>query len=670
MNPEDNQRVGSISRSLVWRQVVIIVSTVCVFAVGFHFLLVRPALSELIEKHFQTSSDAARDKLWRVFGYVEEALRVNRERMRVGGFDFGDYRQFNTRFAPLLRQNAWISSALYADDEGREILLLERGNDAWTNRLSGLPGANGRSRYLDLQGTEVTREEWRDIGYDPRQRPWYAGALKLRNEREVHWTHPYTFFTTREPGITASLRWQAEDGHVRVLAIDVLLRDLSAITAEIGIDTNGKVAVMTDDGRLLAAPELLGTRTEDLHTALMQPVAVNGQPYLAASYAAWKRSGSPEDRILSYLVGEEKWLARFDGYKLNGTHLWITSMIPANEFSILHGGALSALGGLGLLVLAGGITMALSLSRRFSQPLEFLAAESERIGRLEFENGATVKTRWLEVNRLAAAQSQMRRLLKGATQRLEGTNEELEKRVAVRTQELEMANRELQSFSYSVSHDLRAPLRAINGYSTLLEEDWGDRLDEEARSHLARIRTASEKMGELIDGMLELAQLARKELDPVKVDLSEMAREVVEELRCASPDRQVRVDIEPDLTALADATLLRNVLSNLLGNAWKYSEKTPAPEIAFGKVQQQDEAAYFVRDNGAGFDMQYADKLFQPFQRLHRDSEFAGTGLGLASVRRIVERHGGRIWAEAEKGRGATFYFTLGSPAGGHLPAQ
>ena len=216
----------------------------------------------------------------------------------------------------------------------------------------------------------------------------------------------------------------------------------------------------------------------------------------------------------------------------------------------------------------------------------------------------------------------------------------------------------------------RAPLRAINGYSALLEEDWGDRLDEEARSHLARIRTASEKMGELIDGMLELAQLARKELDPVKVDLSEMAREVVEELRCASPDRQVRVDIEPDLTALADATLLRNVLSNLLGNAWKYSEKTPAPEIAFGKVQQQDEAAYFVRDNGAGFDMQYADKLFQPFQRLHRDSEFAGTGLGLASVRRIVERHGGRIWAEAEKGRGATFYFTLGSPAGGHLPAQ
>ena len=660
MHPEDDQRVGSISRSLVWRQVVMIVSTVALFAVGFHQLLVRPALSELIDKHFQASSGTAHDKLWRVFGYVEEALRINRERMRAGDQDFSDFRRFNERFSPLLRQNDWISSALYADDEGREILLLERDNDAWTNRLSGLPGANGRSRYLDLQGTNVTREEWRDIGYDPRQRPWYAGALKLTNEREVHWTHPYTFFTTREPGITASLRWHDEGGRVRVLAIDVLLRDLSAITSEIGAGIKGHVAVLTEDGRLLAAADSPGQKTDGLRNALMQPVTDSGQPNLTAAYAVWMRSGSPEGRILNFFVGDEEWLARFDGYKLNGTHLWIVSLITADEFSFLHTGALFALGGLGLLVLAGGIMMALSVSRRFSRPLEHLAAESERIGRLEFENGMTVKTGWREVNRLAAAQSQMRRLLKGATQRLEESNEELERGVADRTQELEVANRELQSFSYSVSHDLRAPLRAINGYSTLLEEDWGDRLDEEARSHLARIRTASEKMGELIDGMLELAQLARKELDPVKVDLSEMAQEVVEELRGASPDRQVRVDIEHGLTALVDATLLRNVLSNLLGNAWKYSERTPAPEIAFGKVQQQGAAVYFVRDNGAGFDMQYADKLFEPFQRLHRDSEFSGTGLGLASVRRIVERHGGRVWAEAAPGKGATFYFTLG----------
>ena len=244
----EKERNGSISRSLIWRQVVMIVSTVGIFAVGFHYLLVRPALSELIEKHFQASSDTAHDKLWQVFGYVEEVLRVNRERMRTGDQDFYDYRRFNERFAPLLRQSEWISSALYADGEGREILLLERDNNAWTNRLSGLPGANGRSRYLELQGKDLVREEWRDTGYDPRKRPWHAGALALKNEREVHWTHPYTFFTTREPGITASLRWWDAGRHVRVLAIDVLLRDLSVIASEIAIGKNGHVAMMTDDG--------------------------------------------------------------------------------------------------------------------------------------------------------------------------------------------------------------------------------------------------------------------------------------------------------------------------------------------------------------------------------------------------------------------------------------
>ncbi len=660
MHPEGNQRVGSIRRSLIWRQVVMTVSTVAVFAVGFHQLLVRPALSDLIDKHFQASSDTARDKLWRVFGYVEDVLRVNRERLRAGDQDFRDYRRFNERFAPLLRQNAWVSSALYADDEGREILLLEREGDAWTNRLSGLPEANGRSRYLEFKDGNLVREEWRATGYDPRQRPWYAGALALKDEREVHWTHPYAFFTTHEPGITASLRWMDAGGHMHVLAIDVLLRDLSMITSEIRIGQGGHVAVMTDDGRLLAVPGGLDAGDADPRKALMQPVTEGGPSALTASYAAWKRSGSPEDSILNVSVGDDEWLARFDGYRLNGTHLWIVSMIPAGEFSVFHAGALSALGGLGLLVLAGGIVTALALSRRFSQPLEHLAAESERIGRLEFDNGVTVTTGWREVNRLAAAQAQMRRLLKGATQRLSETNEELERRVAARTQELENINRELQAFSYSVSHDLRAPLRAINGYSHILEQECSGKLDDESRGYLDRIHAASDKMGRLIDGMLELAQLARKEIDLVGVDMSEMAGELVEELRGAAPERRVRVDIEPGLTAQADATLLRNVLSNLLGNAWKYSERTPSPEIAFGRTRWQGEAAFFVRDNGAGFDMQYAEKLFQPFQRMHRDSEFPGTGLGLASVRRIVERHGGRIWAEAETGKGATFYFTLG----------
>ena len=164
----------------------------------------------------------------------------------------------------------------------------------------------------------------------------------------------------------------------------------------------------------------------------------------------------------------------------------------------------------------------------------------------------------------------------------------------------------------------------------------------------------------LIDGMLELARQARLELSLQTVDLSAIAREIVEELRRGDPGQQVTVDIARGVMGVADATLIRNALANLLGNAWKYSAKSAAPEIVFGKTVQGGEAVYYVRDNGAGFDMQYASKLFEPFQRMHRDTEFQGIGLGLASVKRIVERHGGRIWAEAEAGKGATFYFTLG----------
>lgn len=658
----ESVRLGSIRSSLVWRQVVLILATVAVFALGFHGLVVRPAVTELVRKHFHAAAEESEVRLEQVFGFVEEALRIARERMRTSEIGIDDYRLYNERFIPLLRQNAWISSALYASDEGREILLLERANGAWSNRLTGLAQGQGRARLLDWQEAELMREEWRELGYDPRKRPWYQGALALKDEREVHWTPPYTFFTTGEPGITASLRWTGRDEHVRVLAFDVLLRDLSRLTASIEMGKRGFVAILTEDGRLLAAPEKPdGLKAGSMRRALMQPVAASGIGPLEEAFAAWKREGGGEEIIRHVEAGGEDWLARFKPYRLNGTNLWVASLVPEAEFSILQTGDLSILAGLGMLVLAGGIGVALSMSRRFSQPLEQLAAESERIGRLELDDGVPLKTGWREVKRLASAQSQMRRMLKGATQRLAESNEELERRVATRTQELERANHELESFSYSVSHDLRAPLRAINGFSHILEQDWGDRLDDEARNHLARIRLASEKMGNLIDGMLELARLARKEIQLTRVDLSEMAREVVEELRGPCPDREVRVDIAPGLVVEADATLMRNVLTNLLGNAWKYSGNAPLAEIAFGSELRHGETTYFVRDNGAGFDMQYADKLFQPFQRMHRDSEFAGTGLGLASVRRIVERHGGRVWAEAEPGRGATFYFTLGA---------
>jgi light-regulated signal transduction histidine kinase (bacteriophytochrome) len=225
--------------------------------------------------------------------------------------------------------------------------------------------------------------------------------------------------------------------------------------------------------------------------------------------------------------------------------------------------------------------------------------------------------------------------------------------------QLEQTNRELESFSYSVSHDLRAPLRRITGFNQLLLEDCKDQLDVRGQDYLARITDSTERMGLLIDDLLELSRAARGPLNLGRVDLSELARAAVEDLRRGDQERSVEIAIEEGLMAQGDARLLRIVLDNLLGNAWKYTRKTERPRVTFGAKTLQREICYFVGDNGVGFDPAYADRLFAPFQRLHSEQEFAGTGIGLATVQRIVHRHGGKVWAEAKEGEGATFYFYL-----------
>lgn len=230
--------------------------------------------------------------------------------------------------------------------------------------------------------------------------------------------------------------------------------------------------------------------------------------------------------------------------------------------------------------------------------------------------------------------------------------------MAERTAQLEASNRELEAFSYSVSHDLRAPLRGIDGFSQALLEDYADRLDAPGQDYLRRVRAVTQRMSRLIDDLLSLSRIPRSELRRETVDLSGLACSVVEQLREAQPEREVEFHVAGGLMAQGDARLLRIALENLLGNAWKFSSKTDGAVIEFGMMRDDGEDVYFVRNNGAGFDMNYASKLFGAFQRLHDVREFEGTGIGLATVQRIVRRHGGRAWAEGEPGRGATFYFT------------
>ncbi len=239
-------------------------------------------------------------------------------------------------------------------------------------------------------------------------------------------------------------------------------------------------------------------------------------------------------------------------------------------------------------------------------------------------------------------------------------NQTLELRVEERTLQLELANRELEAFSYSVSHDLRSPLRSIDGFGQALLEDYNDQLDEVGQDYLRRIRAATQRMDQLIDDLLMLSRVTRSELNRDWVNLSQLAHLIAQGLEQSSPQRLVLWSIEPDLMAYGDPRLLRVVLENLLDNAWKFTVKQEQAHIELGSYLQEDERIYFVRDNGAGFDMHYADKLFGPFQRLHPSGDYPGTGIGLATVQRIIHRHGGHVGAEAALGAGATFSFTLG----------
>jgi len=247
-----------------------------------------------------------------------------------------------------------------------------------------------------------------------------------------------------------------------------------------------------------------------------------------------------------------------------------------------------------------------------------------------------------------------------AQQQLQKHRDHLEELVIERTTALEAANKELESFSYSVSHDLRAPLRAIDGFSLAVLEDNADRLNAESRDNLERVRRGAQRMSVLIDDMLQLSRVTLHEIRREKVQLSVIATEVLGGLEESDPDRKVEQTIASEINVEGDSHLLKIVLDNLLGNAWKYTGKTVNPKIEFGVTQKDGEVVYFVKDNGVGFDMQYAGKLFGAFQRLHLEEDFPGSGIGLATVQRILHRHGGHIWVEAEEGKGATFYFALG----------
>ena len=322
------------------------------------------------------------------------------------------------------------------------------------------------------------------------------------------------------------------------------------------------------------------------------------------------------------------------------------------------------------VVVAGSLALAFILSirirRKISAPILDLAGTARTISVRKDYGLRARKSSDDEIGELTDSFNEMvERIqerdsaLRKTQREVESLNVELEQRVRDRTAALEVANQELEAFSYSVSHDLRAPLRAIDGFSQAVLEDSADRLDETGKRNLQRVRAGAQRMGELIDDLLSLSRVSRQALARTRVDLSALAAEAFASLARSEPDRVVAFQMEQQIEAEADEGLIRIVLQNLIGNAWKFTSKREAARIDFGVENGNGSPRFFVRDNGAGFEMAYANKLFGAFQRLHGAGEFPGTGIGLATVARIIHRHGGEVGAESRVGEGATFWFTL-----------
>jgi signal transduction histidine kinase len=472
------------------------------------------------------------------------------------------------------------------------------------------------------------------------------------SERERSWTGTYRDDVPKIWMVSFTMPIDLNEKSIAGLGVDITLTDINRRLVKNQFPGTTDF-IIREDGRLIAHPllekEMLEKKGEFYLTKDGDDSLRDVYRLISANPGQTIVDDAANDRLIA--VG-----------KITGPGWLFVTIYPKSLMNSTAAGTvffIFFLGVLSLLVEVGMLWMV--LRKRIAQPLDTFVQATQTIAAGDFSaaTSALPVTRTDELGLLANSFQDMTESLSAARDKLDAVNVSLENKVAERTAKLEAVNKEMEAFSYSVSHDLRAPLRGVDGWSQALLDDYGDTLDDQAHKYLDTIRSETQRMGQLIDDLLELSRVTRSEMSRNKVDLGALAHTIAERLRKSNPERRVEFIIQPEVFVYGDAPLLEIALTNLFDNAWKFTGGRSLAAIEFGSTFVEGKQAYFVRDNGTGFDMKYAGKLFGAFQRLHKASEFPGTGIGLATVQRIIHRHEGRIWAESKLGEGTTFYFVL-----------
>ncbi|WP_280153051.1 hybrid sensor histidine kinase/response regulator [Piscinibacter sp. XHJ-5] len=677
---------GSIQRSLMASDVLLLLAALSAFVVGASILVFRPLAQELAASQMVVSSHQVELKLATLVKRVEAVARLNHDWGERGLFDTEQVARFNSIYRPVLERGPDLSSVVLAHESGRELLLLRKPDGRWINRLTD-PQRQGRlARVLtwDERG-QIEHEETIELDYDARKRPWFQGAMTLKRGDTIHWTEPFIFRSSLEPGLSAAVRFTAPDGARHAMTCDIRLIDLSRITGGIVAGRSGFVAVLTGEGKLLGLPrDPRFSSDAAIKAAVLKPVADIGVGPLSAAFALWRARGALDGALVPLTSEGESWLAVFRSIRFGDQTFWIGTLAPEADFRpalSMRAWMIAALAAAAVLL---GWFLSMRMARRFSQPLQRLAQESARIGRLQLDEPVEVHSPWREVNGLAAAQESMRLALLAATRRLADARDTLEMKVEERTRELadakaaaETAREAKAAFLAHMSHEIRTPLNAIVGMTRLVLQA---PLPPTTHEQLLKIERAGRHLRGIIDDVLDsekidAGKLALEQRQFALADLIDGVAALVEDTAAAKGLR-LTFDIDARLPAnlVGDPLRLSQVLLNYASNAIKFTERGRI-DISARLLEARDGRLlieFSVSDTGVGLTAEQQGRLFQDFQQAEASTtrRFGGTGLGLAISRRLAELMGGSVGVDSQPGVGSRFRFTArlqGVPDGASL---